>query len=169
MPRSEDDAPPPSPIGIRSATATDVPALLGLIRDLAAYERLSDQVVANEADLQVALFGPRANAEALLAEVDGTQVGFAVFFHNFSTFLGRPGLYLEDLFVRPGYRRRGVGKALFRQLARLAVERGCGRFEWSVLDWNAPAISFYRSVGALPLSGWTVFRLVGEDLARAAR
>jgi GNAT superfamily N-acetyltransferase len=168
MPSSE-EAPPPSPIGIRSATAADVPALLALIRDLAAYERLADQMVATETDLQAALFGPRANAEALLAEVDGSQVGFAVFIHNFSTFLGRPGLYLEDLFVRPGHRRRGVGKALFRHLARLAVERGCGRFEWSVLDWNAPAISFYRSVGALPLSGWTVFRLVGDDLARAAR
>jgi GNAT superfamily N-acetyltransferase len=169
MPSSEDAPSPPSPIGIRTAAAGDIPALLGLIRDLAAYEKLSEQVVATETDLHAALFGPRTNAEALLAEVDGSQVGFAVFFHNFSTFLGRPGLYLEDLFVRPGYRRRGVGKALFRHLARLAVERGCGRFEWSVLDWNAPAISFYRSVGALPLSGWTVFRLVGEDLVRAAR
>jgi GNAT superfamily N-acetyltransferase len=170
MPRSEEAAPPAS-IGIRTAATGDVPALLALIRDLAAYEKLADQVVATESDLHGALFGPRANAEALLAELEGVEgpVAFAIFFHNFSTFLGRPGLYLEDLFVKPGYRRRGVGKALFRQLARLAVERGCGRFEWSVLDWNAPAISFYRSVGALPLSGWTVFRLVGEDLNRAAR
>jgi GNAT superfamily N-acetyltransferase len=169
MPTSDDAAPGQARIGIRPATVDDLPALLGLIRELAAYERLADQVVATEADLQATMFGPRPTAEALLADIEGALVGFAVFFHNYSTFVGKPGLYLEDLFVKPGFRRRGVGKALFTTLARLAIERGCGRFEWSVLDWNAPAISFYRSVGALPLSEWTVFRLVGEDLVRAAR
>jgi GNAT superfamily N-acetyltransferase len=154
---------------IRGATAADVPELLRLIGELAEYERLRHQVVASEAQLAAALFGPRPEAEALLAELDGAPAGFALFFHNFSTFLGRRGLYLEDLFVRPAFRRRGVGRALLVQLARLAVERGCGRFEWSVLDWNQPAIDFYRSLGAEPLSDWTVFRLTGDALVRAAR
>jgi GNAT superfamily N-acetyltransferase len=166
MPREEQV---PAAVQVRAATVADVPALLGLIRELAAYEKLADQVVATETDLHAALFGARPTAEAIVADGDGQPVGFALFFHNFSTFVGRPGIYLEDLFVRPGFRRRGIGKALFTEVARLAVERGCGRFEWSVLDWNAPAISFYRSAGALPLSGWTVFRLDGEALVRAAR
>jgi ribosomal protein S18 acetylase RimI-like enzyme len=168
MPSAE-DAPRPAAT-IRPARPADVPALLELIRELATYEKLADQVVARESDLHAALFGPRPAAEAVLADLEGTPgVGFALFFQNFSTFLGRPGLYLEDLYVKPGCRRRGVGKALFAHLARLTVERGYGRFDWSVLDWNVPAISFYRSLGALPLSDWTVFRLTGEDLVRAGR
>jgi GNAT superfamily N-acetyltransferase len=160
-------------IGIRPAAETDVPLLLALIGELASYERLAEQVVAREGDLRHALFGPRPAAEALIAEVDAEidpkPAGFALFFQNFSTFLGVPGLYLEDLFVRPAFRRRGVGRALFVHLARLAEERRYGRFEWSVLDWNEPAIAFYRSMGAVPLSDWTVFRLTGEALTRAGR
>ena len=156
-------------IAIRAAQPADVPLLLQLIRELAEYERLAHQVVASEAELAESLFGGRPAAEALIAELDGKPAGFAIYFTNFSTFLGRPGLYLEDLFVRPAVRRRGVGRALFRHLARLAAERRCGRFEWSVLDWNQPAIAFYRSLGAVPLVEWTVFRLTGEALAHAAR
>ena len=141
--------------------------LLQLIRELAEYERLAHQVVATERNLADSLFGPEPAAHALLAEHDGHPAGFAIYFFNFSTFLGRPGLYLEDLFVRPAQRRRGVGKALFRHLAQLAVVRRCGRFEWSVLDWNQPAIAFYRSLGAVPLIEWTVFRLTGEALSQA--
>jgi GNAT superfamily N-acetyltransferase len=156
-------------IAIRPAQAEDVPVVLELIRALAEYERLSQQVVATEADLTASLFGPRPAAEVILAELDGKAAGFAVYFTNFSTFLGRPGLYLEDLFVRPPLRRQGVGRALFQYLARLAVERRCGRFEWSVLDWNQTAIAFYRSLGAVPLVEWTVFRLTGDALLQAAR
>jgi GNAT superfamily N-acetyltransferase len=152
---------------IRPAAPADVPVVLELIRELASYEKLAKEVVATESDLAAALFGPRPSAEAVLAEVGDATAGFALFFQNFSTFLGRPGLYLEDLFVRPAFRRRGVGRALFAYLARLAVERGYGRFEWAVLDWNTPAVSFYRSLAALPMSEWTVFRLTGEDLVRA--
>jgi GNAT superfamily N-acetyltransferase len=153
-------------IAIRLARPEDAPLLLDLIRGLAAYEKLADQVTATEADLRDTLFGPRPAAEALIAELDGAPAGFAIFFSSYSTFLARPGIYLEDLFVKPELRRRGVGRALFTHVARLAVERGCGRFEWSVLDWNAPAIAFYRSLGAVPLSDWTVFRLTGEALKR---
>jgi GNAT superfamily N-acetyltransferase len=156
-------------IAIRPARETDVALLRALIGELASYEQLADQVVASEDDLRLALFAPRPAAEAVLAELDGAPAGFALFFQNFSTFLGRPGLYLEDLFVRPAFRRRGVGHALFVHMARLAEERRCGRFEWSVLDWNEPAIAFYRSLGAVPLSDWTVFRLTGEALTRVAR
>jgi GNAT superfamily N-acetyltransferase len=169
MPSAEVVPPGGPAIRVRAATAADVPALLGFIRELASYERLAEQVVASEADLQAALFGPRPAAEAVLADLGDSPAGFALFFQSYSTFLGRPGIYLEDLFVRPGCRRRGVGRALFGHLARLAVERGCGRFEWSVLDWNAPAIGFYRSLGALPLSDWTMFRLTGEALVSAGR
>jgi GNAT superfamily N-acetyltransferase len=169
MPSAEVGPPDESPIRIRAAASADAADLLGLIRELATYERLADQVVASEADLRAALFGPRPAAEAVLADVGESLAGFALFFQNYSTFLGRPGIYLEDLFVRPGFRRRGVGRALFRHLAGLAIERNCGRFEWSVLDWNAPAIAFYRSLGALPLSDWTVFRLTGEALVSAGR
>jgi GNAT superfamily N-acetyltransferase len=156
-------------ITIRAAQPADVPILLQLIRELAEYERLAQQVVATEGDLTESLFGAEPSAQAILAELDGTPAGLAVYFYNFSTFLGRPGLYLEDLFVRPPQRRRGVGKALFRHLAQLAVERRCGRFEWSVLDWNQPAIAFYRSLGAESLIEWTRFRLTGDSLLRAAR
>jgi GNAT superfamily N-acetyltransferase len=156
-------------IEIRSATAADAPLVLQLIKELATYEKLANEVVANEEMVRDTLFGERPAAEALIATVDGAPAGFAIFFSNYSTFLARPGLYLEDLFVRPTFRRRGVGRALFVHVARLAVERRCGRFEWSVLDWNAPAISFYRSLGALPMSDWTVFRLTGEALVKAAQ
>jgi GNAT superfamily N-acetyltransferase len=158
-------------ITIRAAQPADVPVLLQLIRELAEYERLAHQVVATESDLSESLFAaqPAAHAYAVLAELDGKPAGFAIYFFNFSTFLSRPGLYLEDLFVRPALRRRGVGKALFRHLAQIAVERRCGRFEWSVLDWNQPAIAFYRSLGAVPLIEWTVFRLTGDSLLHAAR
>jgi GNAT superfamily N-acetyltransferase len=149
---------------IRSATPEDVPAILGLIRELAEYERLLEQVVADEAAVHRALFGPRPFAEALVATLSDEAVGFALFFHNFSTFLGKPGMYLEDLFVRPAYRGRGIGKALLTQVAQLAVERDCGRLEWSVLDWNEPSIRFYESLGAKPLLEWTTYRLTGDAL-----
>src|SRR5439155_575141 len=155
-------------ITLRPATAGDLPQVLAFIRELAVYERLEREVVATEADLGAALFGPRPFAEVILACLDGTPVGFALFFHNFSTFLGRPGIYLEDLFVRPEFRRRGVGLALFRRLAQLAVERQCGRLEWAVLNWNEPALRFYRNLGATPMSDWTVQRLTGEALRRLA-
>lgn len=154
---------------IRSAAAADVPDILRLIKALAEYEKLSHEVVATEAALAQALFGPRPAAEVLLAEQDGRSVGFALFFQNFSTFLGKPGIYLEDLFVEPVFRGRGIGRDLLRAIARLAVERGCGRFEWAVLDWNAPAIGFYRSLGARPLDDWTVMRLTGEALDTLAQ
>lgn len=147
----------------RPAGREDVPLILRFIRDLAAYERMSDQVVADEATLEEWLFD-RNKAEVLFAVLEGTEVGFALFFHNFSTFLGRAGLYLEDLFVLPEYRGRGVGRAILRRLAALAVERGCGRLEWWCLDWNAPSIAFYRSLGAEPMSDWTVYRIAGETL-----
>jgi GNAT superfamily N-acetyltransferase len=137
-----------------------------LIRELAEYERLSHQVVLKEADLREQLFGPTPKAEVLIAEEDAVVAGFALFFSNFSTFLGQPGLYLEDLFVRPQYRSKGHGKALLRELARIAVQRACGRLEWAVLDWNKPAIDFYRGMGAVPLSDWRIFRLTGEALRK---
>jgi GNAT superfamily N-acetyltransferase len=157
--------PPPT---LRLATAADVPQILAFIRALAEYERLLDQVVATEGGLRAALFGPRPYAEVVLAEDDGRPLGFALFFHTFSTFLGQPGIYLEDLFVVPEARGRGVGRALLGHLARLAVERGCGRVEWAVLDWNAPAIGFYERLGATPNSEWTVYRLTGASLATLA-
>jgi GNAT superfamily N-acetyltransferase len=154
---------------IRFATPHDVPTIVRLIRDLAAYEQLSHTVVVEEARLREHLFGPRPFAEVLLAEDDAKVIGFALFFHNFSTFLGKPGLYLEDLYVEPAYRGKGHGKALLLALARLAVERGCGRLEWAVLNWNQPAIEFYRKLGAEPMDDWTVFRFTGDALQRAAR
>ena len=168
--------PPPSSLAIRVAVEADTHLILSFIRDLGEYERLGHEVVATEAALRQALFGPRPGAEVVIAEFvpdAGAEpprepVGFALFFHNFSTFLGRPGLYLEDLFVRPDARGRGVGQALLRYLARLAVDRGCGRFEWSVLDWNESAIRFYRSLGAQPLEEWTVMRVTGDALERLA-
>ena len=157
-----------SGLTIRGAEERDVPLLLSLIRELAEYERLAGEVVATEEDLSRSLFGERPAAEVLVATLDGLPVGFALFFHNFSTFLGRRGLYLEDLYVRPAARGRGVGRALLVRLAAIAVERGCGRLEWAVLDWNDPAIGFYRRLGASPMSDWTVFRLAGPALAALA-
>ncbi|MDB5313351.1 MAG: N-acetyltransferase [Gemmataceae bacterium] len=149
---------------IRSATPTDVPTIAGLIRGLAEYERLTHVVALDEARLRDHLFGPRPYAEVLLAEKAGAVIGFALFFHNYSTFLGQPGIYLEDLFVEPAERGRGHGKALLRALAELAVDRGCGRLEWAVLDWNEPSIRFYQSIGAKPLDEWTGYRLTGDAL-----
>lgn len=153
---------------IRPATEADVPLILRFIRELAEYERLLHEVVATEDKLRATLFGARPAAEVVIAEDDGEAVGFALFFHNYSTFLAQPGLYLEDLYVRPEARGRGVGRALLAHLARLARERECGRLEWWVLDWNESAIRFYRSLAARPMDEWTVFRLTGPDLARLA-
>jgi GNAT superfamily N-acetyltransferase len=149
---------------IRAATEDDVPLILSLIRELAEYERLSHEVVATEEALRDSLFGDRPVAEVLIGHLGDEPVGFALFFHNFSTFLGKPGIYLEDLYVKPRYRGMGLGRALLVHLARLARARDCGRLEWSVLDWNEPAIGFYKGIGASPVSGWTVYRVTGEAL-----
>ena len=152
---------------ITNATREDVPTILGFIRQLAAYEHLEHEVVATEELLEEWLFD-REKAEVLIAREGETPVGFALYFHNFSTFLGRAGIYLEDLFVPKEYRGRGYGKALLRRLAQITVERGCGRLEWCCLDWNQPSIDFYRSLGAVPMSDWTIYRLTGETLNRMA-
>ena len=151
-------------LSIRPATIDDVPLIRALIAELAEYERLADAAVATDDDLRAQLFGAQPAAEVLIGEVDGQAAGFALFFHNFSTFLGKRGLYLEDLFVRPAFRGSGLGRHLMASLARIAVQRDCGRFEWSVLDWNAPAIGFYRTLGAVGMDEWTVQRLEGEAL-----
>jgi len=156
-------------MALRRAVRADVPEILRLIRALAEYEKLTHEVVATEAALTETLFGARPAAEVLLAEEDGRAVGFALFFQNFSTFLGKPGIYLEDLFVDPAFRGRGIGRELLRAIARVAVERGCGRFEWAVLDWNEPAIGFYKSLGAKPMGDWTVMRLTGAALKELAQ
>jgi GNAT superfamily N-acetyltransferase len=153
---------------IRSATPTDVPTIARLIRALAEYERLSHEVMLDEANLHDHLFGPQPYAEVLLVEEKGTVVGFALFFRNYSTFLCKPGFYLEDLFVVPEHRGKGYGKGLLSALAKLAVERGYGRVEWSVLNWNEPAIQFYKSLSAKPMDEWTVYRVTGEALAKLA-
>jgi GNAT superfamily N-acetyltransferase len=153
---------------IRRAAPADVPVVLAFIRELAVYEHLGHEVVATEADVHAALFGARSYAEVALACLDGQPVGFALYFHNFSTFVGKPGIYLEDLFVRPQARGRGAGKRLLAYLARTALERGCARLDWAVLDWNAPSIAFYRSLGAVDQSEWTTYRLDGPALARLA-
>jgi GNAT superfamily N-acetyltransferase len=153
---------------IRLAIVEDVPVILGFIRDLAEYEKLIDSVVADEEALRNSLFGERRAAEVLIAEVDDAPVGFALFFQSYSTFLARPGLYLEDLFVRPAARGKGVGAALMATCAKIAVERGYGRFEWSVLDWNEPAIGFYKQLGAARVEGWHLQRMTGEPLAALA-
>jgi len=158
----------PEPLTIRAATRADVPALLELIRGLAEYERLTHLVAADERLLESELFGPASHVEAILGFAGGTAVGFAVYFQNFSTFLGRKGLYLEDLFVRPEHRGRGYGRALLLHVARVAQERKCGRFEWMALDWNEPAIRFYKSLGAAELAEWRLFRVTGDALARLA-
>ena len=155
-------------LSIRSATPADLPLIAQFIRDLADYEKLAHEVRFDEAKLGEKLFGPRPYAEVLIGEIDGTPQGFALFFHNFSTFEGRPGLYLEDLFVRPEARGSGLGKALLAHLAALCTERDCARLEWSVLDWNAPAIGFYQSLGAKLMDEWTVMRVDGEALTKLA-
>ena len=151
---------------ISGATPDDVPVILGFIRDLARYERLEHAVVATDDDLRRWLFGDRPMAEVILARAGGEPVGFALFFANFSTFLGRPGIYLEDLYVRESARGRGIGTALLTHLARVALERGWGRVEWAVLDWNRPALEFYRRLGAVTLDDWRICRLTGEVLER---
>ena len=154
----------PESLNIRPSTPDDIALLLELIGELARYERAPEEAVATPDLIHQALFGPRPTAEAIIAEWNEQPAGFALFFHNFSTWLGRPGLYLEDLFVRETLRGRGIGKALLLHLAGLARERGCGRMEWSVLDWNQPAIDFYRSLGAMPMDEWTVYRLDAKAL-----
>lgn len=153
---------------IHEAQQTDVPVILELIKGLAEYEKLAHEVIATEELLQEWLF-EKKKAEVLIGEYNGVAVGFVLFFHNFSTFLGRAGIYLEDLFVKPEYRGNGFGKALLVKLAQVAVERGCGRFEWSCLDWNKPSIEFYLSMGARPMDGWTVYRVTGDKLTEMAK
>ena len=153
---------------IRPAAAADVPLILAFIKKLADYERLSHEAVATVELLRETIFCARSIAEVSLGHFEGRPVGFVLFFHNYSTFLGRPGIYIEDLFVDEPFRRRGFGGALLRHVAQLAAQRNCGRLEWSVLDWNEPAIRFYRKLGAVPMSDWTVFRLTGEALTKLA-
>jgi len=153
---------------IRAATKDDVPVILSFIKKLADYERLSHEVVATEAVLRESLFGRRRTAELALGYFKREPVGFVLFFHNYSTFLGQPGIYIEDLFVDEAFRRRGFGRALLTYVARLAKERRCGRLEWSVLDWNEPAINFYKKLGATPMTEWTVHRVTGESLRKLA-
>jgi GNAT superfamily N-acetyltransferase len=156
-------------LAIRPAERADVPVIAELIRGLARFEKLEHEVTMTEDRLASSLFGERRYAETLIAEQDGEPVGFALFFHNFSTFLAQPGIYLEDLFVLPDHRGGGIGRALLKELARLAVERGCGRLEWAVLDWNRDAIGFYERLGAKPNSEWTVYRLAAEALTTLGR
>jgi GNAT superfamily N-acetyltransferase len=155
-------------IQIRKATEADVPVIAWFIRQLAEYERLLHETVMTEESLRESLFGSRPSAEVLLGYYQDKPVGFAVFFHNFSTFLGRRGLYLEDLFVIPEVRGKGFGRAFLVHLAKIARERDCGRFEWAVLDWNEPSIQFYKNLGAVPMNEWTIFRVTGEALKRLA-
>lgn len=154
---------------IRHAERSDVALILRFIRELAEFENLADSVAANESTLLSSLFGPHPYAECLLGDVDGEAAGFALFFHNFSTFIGKPGLYLEDIYVVPAFRRHGLGRAFFRELAKIAVARDCGRMEWSVLNWNERAIAFYRSLGAEPMMEWTVQRLSREGIESLAQ
>ncbi len=153
---------------IRSTTEADAPLILTLIKELAEYERLSDEVVATEESLIESLFGERPSAEVVIGELDGAPIGYALYFHNYSTFVGRAGMYLEDIYVRPEYRGRGFGKALLVYVARQARARGCRRLEWAVLDWNTPSIEFYKGLGAVAMDEWTVFRMTGEALERLA-
>jgi GNAT superfamily N-acetyltransferase len=155
-------------IGIRPASEEDVPLILSFIKELAEYERLSHEVSATEDLLRVHLFGERREAEVVIGQHADEPAGFALFFHNFSTFLGRPGIYLEDLYVKPAFRGNGIGRAMLVYLAGLAKERDCGRLEWSVLDWNEPAIGLYRGIGAVPMDDWTVYRVAGEALQKLA-
>jgi len=158
----------PGLLSIRPATENDTQVILRFIEKLAEYEKLSHEMVATEPALRESLFGNRVYAEVLLAHWGAEPVGFALYFYNYSTFLAQPGIYLEDLFVDPGHRGKGIGKALLVKLARIATERGCGRVEWAVLDWNQPSISFYRSLGAVAKDEWTVYRLTGDALKRLA-
>jgi GNAT superfamily N-acetyltransferase len=153
---------------IRPALPADVPLIVALVRELAEYERLADQVVATDEDFARSLFSTPPRAHAVIVETDGKPAGFALYFYNFSTFLGRPGLYLEDLYIRPEFRRLGLGQAVFKYLAQKAVAENCGRMEWWVLDWNEPALRFYRQMGAEPMSDWTVQRLTGDSLRKVA-
>src|SRR5262245_43467369 len=153
---------------IRPCRPSDAETLVALVRELAVYEKLEHFARATPDAMRTHLFGPRPAAEAIMAEVDGAAIGFALYFSTFSTFRGQPGLYLEDIFVRESHRGQGIGKAMLATIARLAIERGCGRLEWSVLDWNTPSIGFYRSLGARPLDDWTVYRIDDEPLARLA-
>lgn len=153
---------------IRNAAPEDVPLILQLIRELAEYEKLSHEATATESGIRKSLFSDNPHAFCIIAEINGSPAGFALYFYNFSTFVGKPGLYLEDLYVMPEFRKQGIGKQLLIELAKIAVEKGCGRFEWSVLDWNTPAIDFYKSLGARPMDGWTVFRVDGERLSELA-
>lgn len=155
-------------IAIRPAAVGDVPLILGFIRELAIFEKAEHEVTATEGHIRRTLFGEDARARALLCSVDGIDAGFAVYFFNYSTWQGRPGLYLEDLYVSPAFRDQGAGKAMLQHLARIAVAQDCGRFEWSVLDWNEPAIQFYRSIGAVAMDEWVRYRLTGDALARFA-
>jgi GNAT superfamily N-acetyltransferase len=155
-------------LSIDFATPADVPLILELIRELAEYEKEPESAQATSAQLHAALFAAKPAAEAVIARLDGEPAGWALWFQNFSTWTGKPGLWLEDLYVRPAFRRRGVGRALLASLAQLCKERGYGRFEWSVLDWNAPAIEFYKSLGAQPMADWTTMRLTGGELDRLA-
>ena len=157
-----------SNIQIKFATKQDIPLILQFIEELAEYEKLAHEVVATEEDLLKTLFGKRAYAEVILAYVENKPVGFALFFHNYSTFLGKPGIYLEDLYVKPEARGQGIGQALLSYLAQLAKERDCGRLEWWVLDWNTPAIEFYKRIGAVPMDEWTVYRVTDEALDNLA-
>ena len=168
MTPASDSSVVPSGFDIRPARPQDVDAILSMIRALAEYEKLAHLCIAARPDLEAALFGPQPRAEVLLACKVDNPVAFALFFHNFSTFLGRPGIYIEDLYVDEPFRRRGFGSALFRYVARIAVERHCGRLEWSVLDWNEPAIQFYEKLGAVAMREWTVFRLTGNNLTELA-
>jgi GNAT superfamily N-acetyltransferase len=157
-----------TPIHIRQARREDAALILDLIRELAEYEKLAHEAKATQADLKRDLFGDKPCAEVLIGEIAGQPQGFALFFGNYSTFVGRPGIYLEDLYVRPDSRGAGLGKALLAHIAALAVQRGCGRLEWSVLDWNEPALKFYRALGAAPMSEWTVHRVSGDALSQLA-
>jgi len=168
MQANSPDGPPAAGISLRAVREQDVPQVLAFIRELAGYERLEHEVVATPELIRSALFGPRPYAECLFACLDGQPAGFALWFHNFSTFRGRPGLYLEDLYVRPAARGRGLGRRLLQELARIALQRGCARFEWAVLDWNAPSIAFYRSLGAVAADDWTLYRITGGALERLA-
>jgi GNAT superfamily N-acetyltransferase len=158
----------PAHLSVRAVREDEVELVLAFIRELAEYERLAHEVRATADDIRAALFGTRPYAEAVIGCVEGQACGFALFFHNFSTFVGKPGLYLEDLYVRPGARGRGLGSYMLAWLARLALERGCGRFEWAVLDWNEPALKVYRSLGARAADDWTLHRVTGEALIQLA-
>lgn len=154
-------------VEFRKGQDTDIPLIISFIKELADYEKLTDEMIATEELMRHWLF-EKEKAEVIFAIIEGKEVGFALYFHNFSTFLGRAGIYLEDLYVKEEYRGQGCGKAILKELARIAVERGCGRLEWSCLDWNQPSIDFYRSLGAIPMEDWTVYRVTGDTLAKLA-